>query len=93
MEDNFISVGKWSVDVMPDAPPESHLLKLKHEAEEAIQEPNNISEYADCFLCIFAAAYKSGFSFSELENACRDKIEILKDRKWKKLEDGTYQHF
>jgi hypothetical protein len=92
MENTFLRMGEFSIRVMPDAPPTGHLKKLIHEAEEAISEPNDIFEYADCILCVFAAAYKSGFSFEDLKKAVAEKVNILENRKWKKTEDGLYQH-
>jgi len=92
MKEVYYKMGEFSVDVMPDATPIEHLLKLKHEAQEAIDEPGDIVEYADCLLALYAAAYKSGFTYEELRKAGEEKIEVLKTRKWRRIEDGTYQH-
>lgn len=93
MKDVYYNMGEFSVEIFHDALSEDHLLKLQHEAEEAITEPNDIYEYADCILALFAAAYKAGFTFEQFQQATEDKFEILKTRKWKKKEDGTYQHY
>jgi hypothetical protein len=90
--ETFLNMGKFSVEVMPDATSIGHLRKLKKEADEAIEDPKDIFEYADCLLALFAAAYKSGFSFEDLAIASEQKLEILKTRKWKKTDDGLYQH-
>lgn len=96
MRDLFNNMGEFSVDVFEKASSIDHLIKLKAEADEAILEPNDITEYSDCLLALFAAAYKSGFSFEDLEKSTENKFEVLKVRKWKILEDGTssniYQH-
>lgn len=92
MENIFLRMGEFSVKVMPDATPIGHLRKLKKEADEAIEDPNDIMEYADCLLAIFAAAYKSGFTYEDLEIATSFKVDILKKRRWTKTEDGLYQH-
>jgi len=92
MKDAFLKMGKFSVEVMPDASAKGHLRKLKLEADEAIENQKDIFEYADCLLCIFAAVYKSGFTFDDLKKATNEKVDILKNRKWKKTDDDLYQH-
>lgn len=92
MVETFLNMGEFSTRVMPDATPVGHLMKMKKEADEAIADTTDIMEYADCLLALFAAVYKSGFSFEELEKASSVKVEILKNRKWQKMEDGLYQH-
>ena len=88
----YNSMGKFSMEKFPDASPIEHLLKVKNEADEAINCPHDIVEYADILLSLFGAAYKAGFSYEELMKASKKKLEICKERKWRKLEDGTYQH-
>ena len=69
-----------------------HINKLKIEADEILSDPGDLFEYSDCLLALFAAAYKAGFTYENIEDASRIKLEILKSRKWGKLDDGTYQH-
>lgn len=69
-----------------------HLRKLKKEADEAIADPLNKEEYADCLLSLFSAFYKAGYDFNDLMDACFAKMEKLKTRNWRKGPDGLYQH-
>ena len=88
----FDAMGKFAVEKFPDAGSVEHLKKLKYEADEAIAEPQDLVEYADCLLALFGAAYKAGFTYEDLLKASEGKLEIVKKRNWKRLDDGTYQH-
>lgn len=88
----FNSIGEWSKNAFPDANSITHIVKLKHEAQEVIESPYDIKEYADCIIALFAAAYKADIAFFELVGAVESKLEVNKNRKWTKLSDGTYQH-
>lgn len=88
----FEKVGQWSVVAFPDAGPIEHLKKLQTEAQEAIEQPSDITEYADCVMALFAAVYKAGYTFDQLFTATEEKFVINQDRKWERKEDGTYQH-
>ena len=88
----FDAMGKFATEKFPDVGSIEHLKKLKHEADEAIAEPQNLVEYADCLLALFGAVYKAGFTYEDLLKASEDKLEIVKKRNWKRLSDGTYQH-
>ena len=88
----FDAMGKFTVEKFPDAGSVEHLKKLKHEADEAIAEPQNLVEYADILLALFGAAYKAGFTYEQLLEASEGKFEIVQKRNWKRLDDGTYQH-
>lgn len=41
---------------------------------------------------LYAAMYKSGFTYEDIVLSCSEKIEVLKNRKWIIREDGLYQH-
>ena len=88
----FDAMGKFAVEKFPDARSIEHLKKLKHEADEAIAEPQNLVEYADILLALFGAAYKAGFTYEQLLEASEGKFEIVQKRTWIRLADGTYQH-
>ena len=92
MKEIYNKMGEFSIQFLGDATPREHLLKMKNEADEAMDALDDIFEYADCLLALYAAAYKSGFTFKELRDASDKKIEIIKLRKWEKIDDGTYQH-
>ena len=88
----FDAMGKFAVEKFPDAGSIEHLKKLKHEADEAIAEPQNLVEYADILLALFGAAYKAGFTYEQLLEASEGKFEIVQKRTWIRVDDGTYQH-
>ena len=92
MKDTYDKMGIFSKKIFNKSDSVGHILKLKEEADEVINEPTDIIEYADCFLCLFAAAYKAGFSYEDITKACEDKFKILKDRKWEISNSGLYQH-
>lgn len=72
-------MGEFATDKFPDATAADHLLKLKGEAQEAIDAPQDSSEYADCLLCLFGAAYKAGFSLHDLIYAAEEKFNIVQN--------------
>ena len=88
----FNEMGIFAVNTFSDIGSIEHLKKLKNEADEAISEPQNIVEYADCELALHAAVYRAGFTYEQLQKAKFEKLKIVKKRKWKKMYDGTYQH-
>lgn len=88
----FEDVSKTFKEIFPTSTAVEHLRKLQHEAKEAEEAPDDITEYADCLLGILGAASKSGISLNELIEASRQKLHVCKSRKWQLLPDGTYQH-
>lgn len=88
----FKRIGLWSSITFPDARAVDHIKKLKAEADEVIQSPDSIGEYADCMIALFAAAFRAGFSLEGLIDACRRKADINDLRGWRKNPDGTFQH-
>lgn len=81
----------FSDERFPDQGVADKLLHLYHEVEEVMATPDDIKEYADCFLLLTDAARKAGFSIRDLIAACRDKIEYNKTRTFTKQPDGTYK--
>jgi hypothetical protein len=91
-EELYNIFGEWTVKTFPDAGSVEHLKKLIIETYEAINDPFDISEYADCLGAIFGASFKAKFSYKQLMTAFREKFEINKTRKWEKKSNGMYQH-
>jgi len=92
MKEIYEGMGKFSTEVFHDSTSVGHLMKLKIEADEAIEQPDDIFEYADCMLALFASIYKAGFTFDDITKASKEKLEILKTRTWGINDDGMYQH-
>lgn len=72
--------------------PLKHLLK---EAKEALDNPHDYSEYADCLLLVFDAARRAGLSFAALIDVTNRKMSINEMRDWgnaKSRPDDAVEH-
>ena len=65
--------------------PLKHLIK---EAEEAMDNPSDPHEFADCMFLTMDAARRAGHDVNALLFAMVEKLEILKGRNYKKVADG-----
>lgn len=95
---------KWQAMTFPQATSLSKLYHLKEEVSELIKEIglNRIScpkntfvrmEYADCFMLLFGAAIKDGFTLYDIIEAIKEKHKINKKRKWGKPDkNGVVKH-
>ena len=74
--------------------PTGPLKHLAKEVEETLAAPNDLEEYADCVFLIFDAAWRAGFTYSELENKLWWKLEKNRARKWNTsaLPDEPVEH-
>lgn len=62
--------------------PTGALEHLKLEANECIEAPDDIVEYADCLLLLLDANRRAGFGLMELVQAAYDKLQVNKERDW-----------
>jgi len=85
-------IGKLAYKLFPNAGAIEHLLKLKQEVNEAINDPKDIEEYVDCTFAIIAAANKAGFTCEQFIEALYKKSMINENREWQQMPDGTHQH-
>lgn len=84
----------WAVGTFGLDNPKHGATKLVKEAKELEEHPTDITEQADCLMCIlynFKCAHPDK-PISELLEAAKAKLEINKNRKWVRQTDGTYQH-
>lgn len=65
--------------------PLKHLIK---EAEEALQNPSDLHELADCMLLVMDASLRAGHDLNTFIRAMIEKREILKQRDYPKVADG-----
>jgi hypothetical protein len=65
--------------------PLKHLIK---EAEEAMENPSDPHEFADCMFLTMDAARRAGHDVNALLLAMVEKLEILNARTYRKVEDG-----
>lgn len=80
----FARHAEWSNGTFgSDRGPVGSLKHLIKEAEEAIANPTDSVEYADCLLLVFDAARRSGLSHRELIETASEKLEVNKHRKFK----------
>jgi len=92
MKNSFDKLKKIAEEIFPESTFEGHLLKAKDEIDEVIENPSDVSEFADVLICVFNAAHKRGISYEQLYEAVENKIPIIEKRVWTKTEDGNYQH-
>lgn len=88
---------KWSQETFGSDETRGPVAALKHlalEVQEALEQPDDASEYADCFLLIIDASRRAGISISELLQHASDKLEVCKQRDWPKptSPDEPVQH-
>ena len=87
---------EWSLQTFPEATAISSLQHLKAEIKEIENDIElgikNATEYADALGCLFDSAARNGISIEEVVCAFEKKLEINKNRKWKKNPDNTYSH-
>lgn len=89
---------EWSLKNFPDATKASSLKKLREEIDEVevcllFPDVSDITEeYADCLMCLFDSAGRAGILPEQIFEAFAKKLEINKNRKWKKNPNNTYSH-
>jgi hypothetical protein len=66
--------------------------KLGEELEEARDDTGDIFEYADLLLTVLDSAHKAGFTAEELLDASLYKLEVMKGRKWEKVDPERPHH-
>lgn len=96
------NVMRWQEDTFPKATAKSKLLHLREEIEELLMEISNPNyckediedELADCYLLLFGASHKLGFSLT------REILDIIEHKFYKNLgrnwqepdENNVYRH-
>jgi hypothetical protein len=69
------------------------LRHLEKEARETQAAPDDIEEYADCFLLILDAARRAGISPQQLVEAAQRKMVINRQRTWPRpVDDQPVEH-
>lgn len=73
--------------------PMGALRHLEKEARETQAAPDDIEEYADCFLLIVDAARRAGISPLQLIEAAQQKMAINRQRTWPRpVDDQPVEH-
>jgi Protein of unknown function (DUF550) len=69
------------------------LRHLEKEARETQDAPNDVEEYADCFLLILDAARRAGISPQQLIEAAQHKMVVNRQRTWPRpVDDQPVEH-
>lgn len=105
--DNFTTLGEllsslakdqseWSQATFGTDAERGPLGALRHLEKEALETqaaPNDIGEYADCFLLILDAARRAGISPLQLIEAAQRKMVINRQRTWPRpVDDQPVEH-
>ena len=85
---------EWFVDTFGEIYLVPMLEKLRGEALEAQAASHAalLEELADCRICLMGAEATSGYTEAELCAAVEFKLAKNRRRKWRKLDNGTWQH-
>ena len=83
----------WTEKQFPSRNMRSILNHLRKEIAELEEAPDDIMEFADCFMLLFDAASYQGLHMSDIWRAMGEKLEINKARKWgKPNSEGFVEH-
>lgn len=84
----------WAFKTFTQQPVEAKIRHLKKEADEIIEDPADIEEWADVFLLFSNAAKLQGFALTDILEAARKKwLNDLVHRQWQPPdEDGCVHH-
>ena len=91
-EELYNQIGEFARNTYKNADYYSFMEKLKEEIKEVIENPDDISEYADCIIVLFSACGKRNIPYSELVKTIKEKFEINKNREWYEIKPGIYKH-
>ena len=89
-------LGAWSQATFgkdEDRGPQGPLKHLKKEADECLENPGDLEEYADLVFLAFDACRRAGFTYWDLEEAIFNKLDKNKKRTWPKpTSDEPVEH-
>ncbi len=75
-------IGTFTDVVFKNSTAQSKARHLSEEALEAAAAPDDIMEWADCFILLLDGAHKAGFTVENIYDAAVQKMIINKGRKW-----------
>ena|SRR5690349_691702 len=91
--DDFASFSDETYGAPDVVGPEGALRHMKEEADEAIEHPKDLIEYADCFMLILDATRRAGYTLDQLLSAAETKLAICGKREWLPPdENGIVRH-
>lgn len=106
LESLFADHINFAAKKFPESTDQSSLKGLKKEIKEVEKEGKKLLktadldqsieslgiEYVDCFMYLLDSFSRAGFSIEDLKDLFAEKLEINKERKWKKNKNNTYSH-
>ena len=83
----------WSAATFGVRGPAGPLRHLQSECDEAIDKPDDITEFADMFLLLQDAASRAGHLMSDVYIAAQEKHLVNTEREWGEVnEQGFTEH-
>ncbi|HDU2686034.1 TPA: DUF550 domain-containing protein [Klebsiella pneumoniae] len=83
-----IAHAEWSQATFGNVGPVGPLKHLSKEAQEAAEQPGDLSEWADMQFLLWDAQRRAGITDDQITQAMIDKLAVNKQRKWPAPKDG-----
>lgn len=77
--------------MLSKAEPKHHAIKLIEEAKELAEEPTDLEEYADCYICLLSGLYKAGYNTEILYTSVGNKLDVLDVSEMVNTDDNLYR--
>ena len=91
-EELLRDTGEWADINLPNEDVVGKLTHLKEEVDEVLATPDDVEEWADCFMLLYDALRKQGLPFREVQTAMERKLEKNRLRVWEETSPGVYHH-
>jgi hypothetical protein len=75
-------IAAWSSVQFPHQTPHSKITHMQSELIELDEDPDDIEEFADCFMLLIDTARLSGYNMNDIFWAVWAKLKINKEREW-----------
>ena len=93
MNDLQYDLNKWTAEQFKGQPLSGKFAHLRKEIAELEANPNDLMEYADCYMLLVDIAGKNNIQLSDIHRAAGEKLVINKNRTWgEPNDDGSVEH-
>lgn len=82
--------GKWAAETFGDQTSVEKLRHLHKEVDEIIDDPQDVTEYADALSLLLDAARLQGITAENIVVAAWLKLQVNQQRTWTRNPDGTF---
>ena len=79
---------EWSQETFGNVGPVGPLKHLSKEAQEAAEQPGDLSEWADMQFLLWDAQRRAGITDEQITQAMIEKLAVNKQREWPEPKDG-----